>query len=211
MWERALWGQWKAPGEPKSYSPRVETPGLKPLGCILFLPVTRVMALSYSHPLGLSFLFWPEMEGRASYYRAPGWANCRSDFICRWTSPFLEKATFHFNPKERQHQRLFKLPLCSFRTLQDNAQNPSSQTQQYVNWELPDAQAGFRKGRGTRDQIANIHWIIEKAREFQEIIYFHFINYTKAFDSVDHNKLWKILKDMGITDLLTASPFFAGS
>ena len=63
----------------------------------------------------------------------------------------------------------------------------------------------------TRDQISNIHWIIEKAREFQEIIYFHFINYTKAFDSVDHNKLWKILKDMGITDLLTASPFFAGS
>ena len=65
---------------------------------------------------------------------------------------------------------------------------------QYVNCELPDVQAGFRKGRGTRDQIANIHWIIEKAREFQKSIYFCFIDYAKAFDCVDHNKLWKILK-----------------
>ena len=67
--------------------------------------------------------------------------------------------------------------------------------QQYVNCELPDVQAGFRKGRGTRDQIANIQWIIEKAREFQKNIYFCFINYAKAFDCVDHNKLWKILID----------------
>ena len=74
--------------------------------------------------------------------------------------------------------------------------------QQYVNHELPDVQAGFRKGRGTRDQIANIHWIIEKAREFQKNIYFCFIDYTKAFDYVDHNKLWKILKEMGIPDHL---------
>ena len=66
--------------------------------------------------------------------------------------------------------------------------------QQYVNRELPHVQAGFRKGRGTRDQIANIHWIIEKAREFQKNIYFCFIDYAKAFDCVDHNKLWKILK-----------------
>ena len=66
--------------------------------------------------------------------------------------------------------------------------------QQYVNSELPDVQAGFRKGRGTRDQIANIHWIIEKAREFQKNIYFCFIDYAKAFDCVGHNKLWKILK-----------------
>ena len=65
--------------------------------------------------------------------------------------------------------------------------------QQYVNRELPDVQAGFRKGRGTRDQIANIHWIIEKAREFKKNIYFCFIDYTKAFDGVDHHKLWKIL------------------
>ena len=86
--------------------------------------------------------------------------------------------------------------------------------QQYTNHELPDVQAGFRKGRGIRDQIANIHWIIEKAREkkkrkkekareFQKNIYFCFIDYVKAFDCVDHNKLWKILKEMGIPDHLT--------
>ena len=75
--------------------------------------------------------------------------------------------------------------------------------QQYVNRELPDVQAGFRKGRGTRDQIASICWIIEKAREFQKNIYFCFIDYVKAFDCVDHNKLRKILKEMGIPDHLT--------
>ena len=77
--------------------------------------------------------------------------------------------------------------------------------QQYVNRELPDVQAGFRKGRGTRDQIANIFWIIEKAKEFQKNIYFCFIDYAKAFDCVDHNKLWKILKEMGISDHWPAS------
>ena len=75
--------------------------------------------------------------------------------------------------------------------------------QQYINCELPHVQAGFRKGRGTRDQIANICWIIEKAGEFQKNIYFCFIDYDKAFDCVDHNKLWKILKEMGIPDHLT--------
>ena len=75
--------------------------------------------------------------------------------------------------------------------------------QQYVNCELPDVQAGFRKGRGTRNQIVNIHWITEKTMEFQKNIYFCFIDYTKAFDCVDHNKLWKILKEMGIPDHLT--------
>ena len=75
--------------------------------------------------------------------------------------------------------------------------------QQYVNWEIPDVQAGFRKGRGTRDQIANISWIMEKAREFQKNICFCFIVYAKAFDCVDHNKLWEILKEMGIPDHLT--------
>ena len=74
--------------------------------------------------------------------------------------------------------------------------------QQYVNHELPDVPAGFRKGRGTRDQIANICWIIKKAREFQKNIYFCFIDYAKAFDCVDHNKLWKILTEMGIPDHL---------
>ena len=75
--------------------------------------------------------------------------------------------------------------------------------QQYMNWGLPDVQAGFRKGRGTRDQIANICWIMEKAREFQKKICF--IDYAKAFDSVDHNKLWKFFQDMGITDHLTCT------
>ena len=75
--------------------------------------------------------------------------------------------------------------------------------QQYVNHELPDVQAGFRKGRGTRDQIANIRWIIKKAREFQKNTYFCFIDYAKAFDCLDHNKLCKILKEMGIPDHLT--------
>ena len=74
---------------------------------------------------------------------------------------------------------------------------------QYMNWGLPDVQPGFRKGRGIRGQIANICWIIEKAREFQKNIYFFFIDYAKAFDCVDHNKLWKILEEMGIPDHLT--------
>ena len=75
--------------------------------------------------------------------------------------------------------------------------------QQYVNCELPDVQAGFQKGRGTRDQIANICWIIKKAREFQKNIYFCFIDYVKAFECVDHNKLWKILREIGILNHLT--------
>ena len=75
--------------------------------------------------------------------------------------------------------------------------------QQCMNHELPDIQAGFRKGRGSRDQIANIHWITEKGREFQRNIYFCFTDYTKAFDCVDHNKLWKILQEQGIPDHLT--------
>ena len=102
------------------------------------------------------------------------------------------------------------------KNVQTTAQLHSSQTlskvmlkilqaklQQYVNHELPDVQAGFRKGRGTRDQIANICWITEKTREFRKNIYFCFIDYAKAFDYVDHNKLWKILKEMGIPDHLT--------
>ena len=75
--------------------------------------------------------------------------------------------------------------------------------QQYVNWELPEVQARFRKGKGTRDLIANICWLIEKRKEFQKKIYFCFTDYGKAFDYVDHNKLWKILKEMGIPDHLT--------
>ena len=74
-----------------------------------------------------------------------------------------------------------------------------------MNWEFPDVQAEFRKGRGSRDQIPNIHWIIEKARESHNNIYFCFTDYTKAFDCVDYNKMWKILKEMGLADHLTAS------
>ena len=81
--------------------------------------------------------------------------------------------------------------------------NALGRLQQYMNCEVPDVQAGFRKGRGTRDQIANICWIIKKAREFQKNIYSCFIDYSKAFDCVDHYKLWKILKEMGIPDHLT--------
>ena len=117
----------------------------------------------------------------------------------------LEKVSFHLNPKERQCQRMFK-----YRTIALISHGSKvmleilqSRFQQYVNRERPDVQSGFRKGRGTRDQIANIHWIIEKARDFQKNIYFCFIDYAKAFDCVDHNKLWKILKEMGIPDYLT--------
>ena len=116
-----------------------------------------------------------------------------------------EKVSFHSNPKERQCQK------CSnYRTIVRISHTSKVmlkilqvRLQQYINHELPDVQAGFRKGRGTRDQIANICRIIEKAREFQKNIYFCFIDYAKAFDCVDHNKLWKILKEMGIPDHLT--------
>ena len=117
----------------------------------------------------------------------------------------LEKVSFHSNPKERQSQRMLKLLTI---TLISHASKmklkiPQARLQQYVNSELPDVQAGFRKGRGTRDQIANIHWIIKKAGKFQKNIYFCFIDYAKAFDCVDHNKLWKFLNETGIPDHLT--------
>ena len=97
----------------------------------------------------------------------------------------LQKISFHSNPKERQCQRMLKLP------------------HNFNHLEIPDVQAGFRKGRGTRDQIANILWIIKKARKVQKNFYFCFINYAKAFDCVDHKKVWKILKEKGIPDHLT--------
>ena len=109
----------------------------------------------------------------------------------------LVKVIFHSNPKERQCQRMLKLlHSCTHLTCSKvMLKILQARLQQYVNHELPDVQAGFRKGRGTREQIANIHWIMEKAREFQKNISFCFIDYAKAFDCVDHNKLWKILKD----------------
>src|SRR5574337_160234 len=104
----------------------------------------------------------------------------------------LEKVSFHSNPKEKQCQRMFKLYHTT--VLISHASKVmlkilQARLQQYVNCELPDVQAGFRKGRGTRDQIVNIRWIIKKAREFQKNTYFCFIDYAKAFDCVDHNKL----------------------
>ena len=107
----------------------------------------------------------------------------------------LEKVSFHSNPKERRCQKCSNYRTISLISHASKVMLKILQArlQQYVNPELSDVQAHFRKGRGTRDQIANIHWIIEKAREFQKNIYFCFMKYAKAFDCVDHNKLWKIL------------------
>ena len=107
-------------------------------------------------------------------------------------------------PKERQSQRMLKLlhSCTHLHTSKVMLKILQARLQQHVNRELPDAQAGFRKGRGIRDQTANIQQIIKKAREFQKNIYFCFTDYAKAFDCVDHNKLWKILKEMGIPDHL---------
>ena len=118
----------------------------------------------------------------------------------------LEKVSFHSNPKEsnakeRSNYRTITLISHTSKVMLKILQVG---LQQNVNCELPDVQAGFRKGRGTRDQIANIHWIIKKARQFQKNIYFCFIDYVKAFDCMDHNNLWKILKEMGKPDHLTS-------
>ena len=108
----------------------------------------------------------------------------------------LEKISFRSNPKERQCQRMLKLPQIALISLASKVMLKILQArlQQYLNCELPDVQAGFRKGRGTRDQIAIIHWIIKKAREFQKHIYFCFIDYTKAFDCVTTTKCGKFFK-----------------
>ena len=112
----------------------------------------------------------------------------------------LEKVSFHSNPKEnaKEWSNYCTIALISH-TSKVMLKIPQARLQQYMNCELPDVQAGFRKGKGTRDQIANICWIIKKAREFQKNTYFCFIDYAKAFDCVDHNKLWKILLRHGNT------------
>ena len=120
----------------------------------------------------------------------------------------LEKVGFHSNPKERQCSATQRTLSYHTIALISHARKVMLKTLQarlhlQVNRELPDVQAGFRKGRGTRDQIASIRWIIKKERAFQKNIYFCLIDYAKAFDCVDHNKLWKILKEMGIPDHLT--------
>ena len=116
----------------------------------------------------------------------------------------LEKLCFHSSPKERQCQRCsnyWTIALISH-TSKVMLKILQARLQQYMNQGTPDVQAGFRKGRGSRVQIANIHWLTEKTREFQKNIYFCFLDYAKGFDCVDHNKLWKILKEMGIPDHL---------
>ena len=114
--------------------------------------------------------------------------------------PGLEKVSFHSNPKECSNYCPIVLISHASKVMLKILQ---ARLQQYTNHKLPDVQAGFRKGRRTWDEIANIRWIIKKATKFQKNIYFCFIDYAKAFDYVDHNKLWKILKEMGIPDYLT--------
>ena len=117
----------------------------------------------------------------------------------------LEKVSFHSNPKEsnaKECSNYHTIALISH-TGKVMLKILQVRPQQYMNCELLDIQAGFRKDRGTRDQVVNILWIIKKAREFQRNIYFCFIDHAKAFDSVDHNKLWKILKEIGILEHLT--------
>ena len=113
----------------------------------------------------------------------------------------LEKVSFHSSPKERQCKECSNYHTIALISYASKVMLKILQArlQQYLNHELPDVQAGFRKGRGTRDQIANICWIIKEAREFHKNIYFCFIDYAKAFDCVDHNKVWEILKEMRIT------------
>ena len=117
----------------------------------------------------------------------------------------LEKVSFHPNPKERNAKECSNYHTIALISHASKVMLKILQArlQQYVNHELSDIQARFRKGRGTRDQTANIRWIIEKAKEFQKNIYFCFIDYAKAFDCVDHNKMWKILQEMGTPDHLT--------
>src|SRR5574340_569299 len=114
----------------------------------------------------------------------------------------LEKVSFHSKTKEinaKKYSNYYTIALISHAS-KVMLKILQASLQQYVTHELPDVEAGIRKGRGTRDQIANICWIIKKAREFQKNIYFCFLAYAKAFDCVDHNKLWEIINEMGIPD-----------
>ena len=117
----------------------------------------------------------------------------------------LEKVSFHSNSKKGNAKECLNYSTIALisHTSKVMLKILQARLQQYMNHELPDVQAGFRKGSGTRDQIINIYWITKKAREFQKSIYFCFIDYAKTFDCVDHNKLWKLLKEMGIPDHLT--------
>ena len=152
------------------------------------------------------------MEFQLSYFKS--WKmmlwTCRTQYASKFgklsSGPRTGKGQFSF-----QSQRKAMTKKCShYRTIALISHTSKLilkilqvMLQQYMNCELPDAQAGFRKGRGTRDQITNFCWTIGKARDFQKNIYFCFTDYTKAFDCVDHNKLWRILQEMGIPDHLT--------
>ena len=120
----------------------------------------------------------------------------------------LEKVSFHSSPKEGQCQECSNYHTIALISHASKVMLKilQARSQQYVNHELPDIQAGFRKGRGPRDQIANVCWIIKKAREFQKNIYFCFIDYAKAFDCVDHKNLWEIVQMMEILDLPLEKP-----
>ena len=141
------------------------------------------------------------MEFQLSYFKS--WKMMLWKCFTQYSSKFGKlssghrtgKGHFHSNPKECWNYHTIALISHASKVM---LKILLARLQQYVNHELPDVQAGFRKCRGTRDQIANIRWINKKAREFQKNIYFCFIGYAKAFDYVDHNKLWKILKEMGI-------------
>ena len=150
-------------------------------------------------------------EFQLSYFKS--WKTMLRKCCTQYASKFGKLSSGHKTGKGQfsfQSQRK-AMPKCSnYRTIALISHTSKvmlkilqASLQQYMNCELPDVQAGFRKGRGTRDQIANIRWIMEKGREFQNNIYFCFIDYAKVFDCVDHNKLWKILKEMGIPDHLT--------
>ena len=146
------------------------------------------------------------MELQWSYFKSWKmmlWKCCTQDaskFGKLSSSHKAGKGQFHSNPKECSNYYTIALISHTNKVMLKILQ---ARLQQYVNWEIPHVQAGFQKGRGTRDQIANIHWIIEKAREFQKNIYFCFFDYAKTFDCADHSKLWKILQEMGIPDHLT--------
>ena len=127
-------------------------------------------------------------------------ANLENSAVAEWKRSVFITIPKKGNAKECSNYRTIALISHASKVMLKILQ---TRLQKYINCELPDVQAGFRKGRGTRDQIAKFRWIMEKAREFQKDIYFCFIDYAKAFDCVDHNKQWKILKEMGIPDHLT--------
>ena len=142
------------------------------------------------HDCDLPFFYDPLLR---TFWKTQQWPQ-------DWKRPAFIPIPKKGNPKECSNYRTIALISHANKEMLKILQ---ARLQQCMNHELLDVQAGFRKGRRTRDQIANIHWIIEKAREFQKNIYFSFIDYAKAFDCVDHDKLWKILKELGIPDHLT--------